>query len=211
MFNQTGSPSRLYVEVAILITTWIALILQLYLNTGSIANFFSFFTILSNLMVALNLSASFIPGKNIFKEMCEKITVKTAIALYILVVGLIYNSVLRATWQPHGLQLVADNLLHVVVPFSYVMYWIVSVPKAALSWTGALKWGIFPLAYLIYSILRGSMISWYPYPFLNVDTLGYKQVILNSFFILLVFVFLAVLFVLGDRYLKGGSPTNDEQ
>ena len=179
-------------EIIIAVVAWSALVLQLWLmlknaksigftTTATLTNFFSYFTILSNLLVAVSCSArsdSFFAGTK----------TRSAIALYIFIVGLVYNLVLRSLWHPTGSQLLADNLLHVVVPVVYLIYWFVFTPKKVLTWKDILPWLIFPLIYLVYSLVRGPIAHWYPYPFLDVDKHGFGKVLLNAFFVLLAFL-----------------------
>ena len=101
-----------------------------------------------------------------------------------------YNLVLRGIWEPKGWQLVADNLLHVVVPFIYFLYWIIFAEKGTLNWKQGITWTYFPFAYLIYSLIRGHFVGWYPYPFLDVTKFGYQQVLINAGFIVIAFVIL---------------------
>lgn len=177
-----------YVEIAIMLITWFALILQLIILKDSIANYFSYFTILSNLLVAISLTSELLASTASFSKIFSLPKTKSAIALYILIVGLVYNLVLRGIWEPKGWQLVADNLLHVVVPLTYFSYWAVFVNKGSLVWKDMISWTYFPLAYLAYSLIRGYLVNWYPYPFLDVTQFGYQQVLINAFFVVLAFV-----------------------
>lgn len=180
---------------------WAAVFLQLILMQGSIVNFFSYFTILSNLLVAVSLTCSvYWPAYSIGKFF-SRISVQSAIALYILIVGLVYNLVLRGIWIVTGLQWVVDNLLHVVVPILFVVYWIIVTPKGLLKWKDGLYWTFFPIAYLIYSLLRGEVVGWYPYPFLDVTALGYAQVFVNTGLMIVLFFAMGLLLIGFDRWM----------
>lgn len=181
--------------ILIALIAWFALVLQISLSIRSmpvtgfslfktVVNFFSYFTILSNLLVALTLSLSLLRPVSFFSG----IQVQTAIAVYIFIVGLIYNLVLRNIWNPTGWQLVADNLLHVVVPVLYLAYWIIFTSKKMLHPKNITGWLIFPFLYLAYSLIRGAIANWYPYPFVNAAELGYEKVALNSFFVVMAFL-----------------------
>ena len=177
-----------YVEIAIVLIAWFALILQLIILKDSLANYFSYFTILSNLLVAISLTSELLASATSFGKIFSLPKTKSAIALYILIVGLVYNLVLRGIWEPKGWQLVADNLLHVVVPLAYFSYWVVFVNKVSLVWKDMISWTYFPLVYLAYSLIRGYFVNWYPYPFLDVTKFGYQQVLINTFFVVLAFI-----------------------
>src|SRR5690242_8083233 len=108
--------------ISIAIISWFALVLQLYLMLdrtatagesmiNAIINFFSYFTILSNIFVAIVTTVSSFRSSS--PGFFSRINVQSAIALYIFIVALVYNLVLRSQWNPKGWQLIADNLLHV--------------------------------------------------------------------------------------------------
>ena len=184
-----------YIEIAIMLTTWFALILQLLILKDSIANYFSYFTILSNLLVAISLTPLVFAAKTNLGYKLSLPTSKSAVALYILIVGLVYNLVLRDIWEPKGWQLIADNLLHVIVPIAYLTYWLIFTGRKTLNYKDILSWTIFPFLYLIYSLIRGYYVNWYPYPFLDVAQFGYQQVLINAFFVMLAFVGFATIMV----------------
>ena len=167
---------------------WFALILQFYLKTGSAANFFSFFTVECNLLIAISLAIQLLSPASSAGKFFFSVTVQSAIALYIFIVSLVYNTVLRGLVPLSGWGAIVDNLLHVAVPVLYIIYWIIFVPKGNLQWKDALVWSLFPLFYLVYSLVRGSITHWYPYPFLNADKFGYGKVAVNSLGVLAIFI-----------------------
>ncbi len=183
---------------------WFALIVQFYLiienRTASvpetILRFFGFFTILTNILVALCFSFV-LAGKNAF---FHKPGTQAAIGVYILVVGLVYNLVLRFLWAPTGLAWLVDELLHLVMPLLYLVYWFIYGSKQALQWRHVWAWLLYPLAYILYTLLRGSIVDYYPYPFINVTELGYPAVLRNSLLLTFVFLGLALLFVAVTRW-----------
>jgi hypothetical protein len=188
---------------------WFAVALQLYLiivnnsfsATEALARFFTFFTILTNMLVALCLTILFIrPGNGFF----ARSGTQAAIAAYITVVGVVYNIILRALWAPQGWQLIVNELLHSVMPVYFIIYWLVFSPKTGLQWKNILAWLVFPLAYLVLIMIRGALSGWYPYPFVDVATLGYAKVMVNSagmmvFFLLVSALFLAAGSAMGKR------------
>jgi hypothetical protein len=87
--------------VFIAIVAWLALILQLYINirnaeTNGLTplaatwNFFSYFTVLTNLLVALCLSFILLNPSSSAGRFFSRPYILTAIALYIFIVGLVY-------------------------------------------------------------------------------------------------------------------------
>ncbi len=192
-------------------TAWFAVALQLYLIIinritpvlETIARFFSFYTILTNIVVALYSTLLFFKPEGKLSSYFSRASATTAIAVYILVVGLIYNLILRSLWAPEGLQRLADELLHVFVPLFFLIYWFVGANKTNLKWKNIIGWLVYPLVYLGLILLRGSVAHYYPYPFINVDSIGYKNVFLNSCGILLLFLVLSCLFIIVAKFVIG--------
>ncbi|MBL7746474.1 MAG: Pr6Pr family membrane protein [Chitinophagaceae bacterium] len=195
----TPTAGRKAATAILAVITWFALALQLKLSvestpttgftaTKTVINFFSYFTILSNLLVALTLTIPLLSPHSTIGRFFSHPRVSSGIAVYIFIVGLVYNLVLRSIWSPAGWQLAADNLLHVVVPLAYVVLWAVITPRHVLYWKDLLPWLFFPALYLAYSLARGPVAHWYPYPFVDVDKFGYGKVALNSFFVLIAII-----------------------
>ena len=189
---------RIYMAV-MAVSGWFALGLQFPLAiagaqakgispAGAVINYFSFFTMLTNILVALGLSCSlWAPGSKLGRFFALP-GVRTGLALYIGVVGAVYALVLRELWSPAGLQKIADVLLHEVVPVLYVLYWVVFVSTTRLEWKSVLRWLIYPAVYLVYTLLHGAFSGWYPYPFMDVSVIGVGRVFLNSAGLLAAFL-----------------------
>jgi hypothetical protein len=179
---------------------WFALIAQFYLiiinRTASvpetIVRFFSFFTILSNIMVALCFTLPLVRPHSSLARFFSKPSVAAAVALYIGVTCVIYNTILRPLADFNGLQLVVDELLHLIDPIWFLAYWLLLVPKASLAWKNLGPWMIFPAVYCVYSLVRGAMVGYYPYPFFNAGRLGYQQVLINCGGMVLLFEVTAI-------------------
>jgi hypothetical protein len=127
--------------------------------------------------------------------------VSSGIAVSIAVVGLTYNVLLRHLWHPEGWQWIADELMHDVMPLLFLAYWWVGGPKGTLRLRHILLWVIYPLVYFAYSLLRGHLLAVYPYPFVDVEKLGYPQVFINAGGLLAGFVLLALVVIGLDRWL----------
>jgi len=199
--------------IAIALIAWFALASQLYLLVsnvpgngltiiGAIGRFFIFFTILTNLLVAICLSTLVFDPRSRPGQFFSKPTVITAVAVYIFIVGLVYNIVLRKVWHPQGLQKLVDELLHVAVPLLFILYWLFFAPKKSLQWIHAFRWLIFPAIYLVYALTRGALEGFYPYPFINADELPFGRVFTNAFGLMFVFVIVGLLFIFVGKKLS---------
>src|SRR5258705_1847657 len=201
------------VVVIVVLTSWFALILQLYIlisNTPgngltpiqAVGRFFIFFTILTNLLVAICMSVLLISPRSVAGRFFSRPSVATAVTVYIFIVGLVYNIVLRNIWDPKGMQKLADELLHVFVPLLFTIYWIMFAQKSSLKWSAIFRWLLYPALYVVYAILRGSIEGFYPYPFLDADKLTWQQVFLNCAGLLIVFVIFGLLFIAVGKRLN---------
>lgn len=191
---------------------WFALGLQLTIlvqNTTAkgdglavaIVTYFSFFTILTNLLVAISFTAQAGWAHHAFGQFFSRPAVKAGLALYITIVGIIYSLLLRRLWQPTGWQKIADMLLHDLIPVLTIVCWLAFEPKGKLKWKHALWWMTYPAVYLAYSLIRGAIAHTYPYPFIDVAKLGWKQVLINASFLALAFLSLGLMYIAIDRLL----------
>jgi hypothetical protein len=198
--------SRFVLGIITALVAWFGLALQQYIiidNTPgngltvvqAIGRFLLFFTVLSNILVAINLTVSLISPSSRAGHFFSTPSVTTAIAVYIFIVGLVYNIILRQLWQPTGRARFADEVLHVAVPLLYLFYWLLYTPKHRLRFIRAFYWLAFPAIYLVYAMIRGSQEGFYAYPFINISELGYGRVALNSIGLMLVFMTVSLLFI----------------
>lgn len=196
------------------ITSWLAVMLQLYLiilnKTTSVPEtvirFISYFTILTNILVAMCFS-SVMTFRRHYTKFFSTAIVHSAVCVYIIIVGLVYNLVLRQLWLPTGLQQIVDELLHSVIPLLFLFHWLAFVSKSNLKWKSATLWLLYPLFYLFFILLRGSFSGFYPYPFMNVDTLGYAKVLTNSLILCFAFLILSILLIAVAK-LSGRKTSN---
>ncbi|MEJ7738655.1 MAG: Pr6Pr family membrane protein [Chitinophagaceae bacterium] len=202
MGNQSGILRHTFL-VAGASLGWFAVILQLILILANrripvidtIISFFSYFTILTNILVAFCFSILLFSPASALQKWISRTRVLTAVTVYITIVGIVYNLILRNLWSPAGWQLVADELLHSVMPVLFMLYWVFFVPKRNLQWKDVTSWLIYPFVYLSYIIVRGSISGLYPYPFLDVKQLGYNKVFTNCGVLFLAFLLLSLLLV----------------
>jgi hypothetical protein len=185
---------------------WFALVLQLYLMlvqsppgaaamVGAVITYFSFFTILTNILVAVIFTATVFS----LGQWASRPSVQAGAVAYIAIVGIVYRLLLRQLWNPQGMQWVADVILHDVVPVGYVLYWLLFGPRRGLRWKDALGWLTYPAVYLVYLLARGAVSGLYPYPFMDVKVLGYGSVLAHTAVLLLVFLGMGLLVVAVGR------------
>ncbi|GGS94060.1 hypothetical protein GCM10010156_60420 [Planobispora rosea] len=136
---------------------------------------------------------------------------KGAVTLFISITGLVYHFVLMHGASPLGMLPdgrgddvldMGNLLLHYVTPIMAIADWLVFDRTLRPAWTVPLLWLAYPAFYLVFALTRGALLDpgterRYPYPFLNVDRLGYdgvalQAVLLTAFFAALGYVLVAL-------------------
>ena len=161
-----------------------------------------FFTILTNVWVALFFTYKICPFTKPITIFNRKGTL-TALTTFILIVGLVYQFTLRGLWEPQGMQRIVDQLLHTIIPFYVLIYWLVFSGKEKINFRDTAIWLIYPLVYFVIVLARGHFSNYYPYPFLNISAIGIDKELLNSLIILLLMLAIMVILVgLKNRFTK---------
>lgn len=145
------------------------------------ANFFSFFTVQSNLLAAVILLSGAVLLLKSKQPRAWYDMFRGAATLYMLVTGIIF-ALLLSGLDPGVLTAVPwDNtVLHYIMPIVVFVDWLLDPPRRRIAFKRALVWLVYPVAYLFYTLLRGHIVGWYPYPFLNAENKGYTSVLLTS-------------------------------
>lgn len=203
--------------IALATIGWLALAIQLLLSVqgalaeggsvaGAVVRYFSWFTILTNLLVAAALTAAVTGWGGAAGRFLRRPSITTALATSIAMVGGVYVLLLRALYDPSGLALLTDTVFHYLAPLGFLAYWWSAVPTEALRWHNALRWLPYPAGYLVYTLARGALTRGYPYPFVDVPTLGYGRVALNAAALLLAFVAIGVMLIVVGRARPPSGP-----
>jgi len=206
--------ARIYATIGA-VMGWFTVIIQLYLHIlnrpvafgESLLRFFGYFTIDTNILCALFLTFVTLQSKSRLGRFFRKATTATALTAYITIVGVTYNILLRNTWNPQGMQKLVDELLHSVIPVYFVLFWFIFVPGKDLKWKDAFPWLIYPILYMVYAIILGAITKFYPYPFVDVNELGYTKALTNSLIVLALIFLLSLAFIgIGKTRKKFDSP-----
>ncbi|MEO8884995.1 MAG: Pr6Pr family membrane protein [Mucilaginibacter sp.] len=201
-----------YASVAAIIV-WFGLGLQFYISVpaymikgytflGAVIQVLSYFTILTNILVALVYSYMVLSPYTLTGMYLSRGKTITATAVYITIVGFIYALVLRNVWNPQGLFKLADDLLHTVTPILFVLFWLIFAPKKKLKWSLMITWLIYPFIYLVYTLIRGQIVGTYPYNFMDINTLGVVQTTINCLLVLVAFLSFGAIFIAVSRFLN---------
>jgi hypothetical protein len=172
------------------VVTWVALVLQLVLvirggvvlddvsppGLGTrLIRFISYFTILTNLLVAITTTTLAL-GQTVAPRWWKILRLNAIVG--IAVTALVHWFFLRPLLDLSGADYLADKLLHVVVPLLALIGWAVFGPRGKVEPSLLLPSLIYPIGWLVYTLVRGAVVDWYPYPFLDVNLHGYPQALL---------------------------------
>ena len=164
-------------------------------------NFFSFFTILTNLLVAVALTLPVIGAGTRPGRWASSEGLRAGVTMYAVVVGLVYHFLLHATWNPQGWSYVANIALHYIMPVAILIDWLAFTPNGRLRWIDAGKWLAFPLIYGGWTLLHGALGGWYPYWFIDAGELGLGRTLMNFGGLLAFFGVIGLIVVAIDRTL----------
>jgi hypothetical protein len=168
-------------------------------------HFFSFFTILSNVLTAAALLIPLIWPTSTAGRFLVRPSVRTAITGYIIIVGVVYFLLLHDLSRATGARLYFERALHYLTPPMFVLDWLLFVPKADVPWTVGFASLGFPAAYAVWTLAHGAISGWYPYPFLDVSDLGYPRTLLNIAGLVLAFLALELALVGCGRLMQHRS------
>lgn len=162
-------------------------------------NFFSFFTVISNTLAVAAMLAPGAAPRSTLGRFFDRPAVRSTIAGYLIIVAGIYFFFLRNAWNPTGLQMFADSILHYVMPLLFLIDWALFVPKGRASWRRAAASLALPVVYIAWTFAHGGLTGWYPYPFVDVTKLGYTVVGRNMVLLFAAFVAAAAALAAIDR------------
>ncbi len=169
-------------------------------------NVFAFFTIQSNLLVAVSaLLTGLDPDRDTTVRRVLRLTALVAMS----VTAVVYHAVLAGLTELSGWALLGDQLVHTVVPLLALLGWVLFGPRGWTGWRVVLLSVVFPLLWLAFTLVRGPLVGgFWPYPFVDVDELGWAQVLLNCAVVAVLFVGLAAVAHGADRLLRRGRSVD---
>ena len=196
--------ARLLAAITALVA-WLGLALQLILLIGqftdtgqsaaaAIWRFVGFFTILTNIFIAVVASAAALAPDH----RLASARMRFSALVTILLVGITYTLALRHLSQPTGWDAVANHALHDATPLLSLLFWLVA-RDGTLGWRD-IVWGLVPgFLYFLYALARGAFDGWYAYYFLDPATLTLPEFLRNVVLLLAALSGLAAMFVAIDK------------
>ena len=151
-----------------------------------VINMLGYFTILTNTFAAAVLTTlGLLPNSKIGKVFSTP-EVFGCVVSSMLWVGIGFHLLLSDYWSPDGMEAVSNYLNHYIVPSSLLIVWLIFPPETQISKRTPLLWEIYPVIYGAYIIIRGEILDKYPYPFFDINVIGYPKALWNGLVILIV-------------------------
>jgi len=180
-----------WVRIGFALLTVVAIVFMVLVLIGegtfNALNFFTFFTILSNLFAAAVL---FEGGRRQLTGSGEVSGMwRGAAVVYMAVTYIVFAVLLRDAQEELQTHVAwVDSVLHRVMPIVMMADWLIAPPHRAITFRQSLWWLAFPLAWTAFTLVRGAIDGRYPYPFLDPANGGYGVVALYCVAILVLFM-----------------------
>ena len=170
-------------------------------------NFFSYFTVQSAMAAVVTLGIAGCFALLTPSDPPWLGVLRTMVTAYLLVSGIVFGLIVaQASTRDYRVDVPwSDTLLHFVVPALAVVAWVTDsviavnppVPWSTVAWVL-----VFPSIWLVYTLLRGADLGWYPYFFLDEAQVGGPVgVALYCALVLVIFVTLTAALVAVNRAL----------
>ncbi|MGH2534125.1 MAG: Pr6Pr family membrane protein [Thermomicrobiales bacterium] len=131
----------------------------------NVVNFFSFFTIQSNIIAVALLFYGALRSPDRPPSPTLDL-LRGAAVLYMTTTGIVYALLLSDVDVQTTIDWV-NTVVHQIIPIVVALDWLIDPPQTRLTWRKSLVWLSFPLVWVIYTLIRGPIVDWYPYPFLD--------------------------------------------
>lgn len=151
-------------------------------------NYLGYFTNLSNILAGIILIISAFYLIKSRRPSVKDDVIRGGATLYMTITGLIYITLLSG--EDLGLLMPWVNVVtHIILPAYVIADWLYQPPRNKLSTRQVFIWLAWPAVYVVYTLVRGNLTGWYPYPFLDPSRVdGYGGVTLYSIAILAAFM-----------------------
>jgi len=148
-------------------------------------NVLLYFTNLSNIAVAI---VSLLLVIDLNRRSPRFLVAELSSLVCVVVAGLVYWLLLASEDNVVGIDVFTNYAVHATVPLMFLVGWIFFVEHGHMT-LKAIKFALlFPISWAVMAMLRGALVEWYPYPFMDVRDLGYATALLNMAVVTLFFV-----------------------
>jgi len=163
--------------------------------------YFAYFTIQSSMIAAVTLAVAGWWRLGGYPETLLLARVRLSVVCYSSVTAIVYNALLRglppaAADAGYHWPVIPNEILHVWAPLLIALDFVITASSARLRWRSVFAVLLYPVAWILFSVVRGLATNWWPYWFLNPTEPGGVVGMLNYVVGIAVFML-----ILGYSYL----------
>lgn len=175
----------------------IALTTALAYSLNVINEYFSYFTVLSNIFISFIFIVFGVVGvRKALKIGIVRLLYGPAV-LYMSITGVVFWTILHGGAGHIQLLPWVNMVLHGVTPIAAFLGWVIFSQRDRIDYSNAYKWLLFPLFFVAYTLLRGLVVNWYPYAILNpvkaggyIGVAGYvSEIVIGAYIMGIILIF----------------------
>ncbi len=148
-----------------------------------LVSYFSYFTVLSNVMAVIVLAVGALGDPQGRRWQLFR----GAVTVYMVITGIVY-AVLLSNVDVGGQGTWTNEVVHRILPLVLFLDWVVFPSFRRIGDAQAVTWLWFPAVYGVYTLIRGPIVDWYPYPFIDPRAQGYLQMAIGLVVLVVAFV-----------------------
>jgi hypothetical protein len=175
---------------------------------GRIFDWLGYFTIWSNLLVAVVLT---LLALNPHRDSLRLRVLRIDTLMMISITGIIYAAIIAPYVTNRGWEHLSNALVHQITPILTILVFIIAGPRGWFNVKAVFAALIVPIVYVIFTLIRGAVIGAYPYSFFNVAKYGYNAVLINVIAIAICGLILAFMFMGIDRLMMRRHTNRAQQ
>jgi len=169
---------RLAVAATLLVALVYQIVDKIANNDLEPSTYYTLFTIESTMIAIVVVAIGGVLALRHPTDSVAYTSVRVAVTSYAIMTAVVYNVLLRGIPAEGyvGPQWPGE-IMHVWFPIYIALDWLLAPGRPRLGWRALGVVISYPLAWLAFTLIRGSVDGWYPYPFLDPAT-GWGSVLL---------------------------------
>lgn len=116
------------------------------------------------------------------------------VVIYIAVTFLVFATMLQGTYEITGIKILGNLLVHYIVPILSIIY-LFMYAERKYTYKDTLTWIIYPLCYIVFMIIYGTITSDYLYPFFDLNVISVLMLIITIIILVVLFMILSFIVV----------------
>ena len=163
----TGA-ARLAVATTLLVALIYQIVDKIAHNDLEPSTYYTLFTIESTMIAIVVVAAGGVLALRHLLDPTGFTYARLAVTSYAVMTAVVYNLLLRGL-PPEGYvgPQWPGELMHVWFPIYIALDWLLAPGTPRVKWRGLAVVASYPILWLAFTLIRGAVDGWYPYPFLD--------------------------------------------